>query len=107
MSENKAWVYLLAREVPDVMGQGMSLSSIVLGGEWVNGSHQLYPAFATEFDAMAFKRSVDGAMACEVLALQVALDVPSAGYDVPEADVENEVPDDVTVSFGDTEDEED
>jgi hypothetical protein len=100
MSDNKAWVYLLAREVPDVMGQGMSLSSIVLGGEWVNGSHQLYPAFATEFDAMAFKRSVDGALACEVLALQVALDVP-------EADVENDVPEDNTVSFGDIEDAED
>ena len=95
---DKAWVYLLAREVPDVMGQGMSLASIVLGGEWVNGSHQLYPAFATEFDAVAFKRSVEGAMACEVLALQVALDVP-------EADVEHEVPEDNTVSFGDIDEE--
>lgn len=66
------WVYMLAKEVPDVMGQGMSLSSIVLGGEWVNGEYQLYPAFATEFDAELFKKEV-GAMVYDVLALRVAI----------------------------------
>lgn len=69
---NNVWVYMLAKEVPDVMGQGMSLSSIVLGGEWVNGEYQLYPAFATEFDAELFKKEV-GAMVYDVLALRVAI----------------------------------
>lgn len=70
---NHVWVYMLAKEVPDVMGQGMSLSSVVLGGEWVNGSYQLYPAFATEFDAETFKKAV-GALAYDVLALRVAVE---------------------------------
>lgn len=71
----RAYVFLLAREVPDVIGQGMSLSSIMLGGEWVNGRYNLYPAFATDLDARLFREVVPGANAYGIVQLEVAIDV--------------------------------
>ena len=71
----KAYVYLLCREIPAILGQGNSLTHMTLGGQWINGSNNLYPAFPDHDSAKYFKEAV-GDKSCSILAVQVAMDVP-------------------------------